>query len=558
MTSPASPDLPITARTHAIVGVTALAAVLLYLDRVCISMTAVYVREDLGIDPVRMGQVLGAFFFSYALAQVPSGWFSDRWGARLMMVIYILAWSLFTGLTGLAVGFLTLLAARLAFGVGQAGAYPTAASLLSRWVPSAKRGRASSLVALGGRLGGATAPLLTAALLVALTPPTTTSQLREGDLLAPIPLAKGLLRSGDSTPAQLGQRVRAHFSPEGNAGAAALAALEPPQSPDSESVTRLREELNQVLNDPALTEGLDWSNVGLAREARGLMQKPRDSRTALETERLNRLALEASYPNTIRQIHGRSWRTVMFLYAALGVVVAGAYWLIVRDRPPASAGTAASSKVGVSEFPVGLLARSRNLWFGSLAQFGLNVGWVFLITLLPDYLAEVFAVPLEERGTMSMVPLLAACVGMFFGGRLTDRLVAALGLRRGRALPVGLAPFFCAAACLCCPLLPRAWDVVGALAFMAFVVDLAVPAIWAFVQDIGGRHVGSALGWGNMWGNFGAALSPVLLSEVQVRFGWNYVFVACAVSFVIAGIAGLCIDATQPLEAETTPRSGAV
>src|SRR5262249_29020604 len=147
------------------------------------------------------------------------------------------------------------------------------------------------------------------------------------------------------------------------------------------------------------------------------LQKPRDTRTALETERLNRLALEASYPNTIRQIHGRSWRTVMFLYAALGVVVAGAYWLIVRDRPPASAGTVALSKVGVSEFPVGLLARSRNLWFGSLAQFCLNVGWVFLITLLPDYLAEVFAVPLEERGTMSMVPLLAACVGMFFGGR---------------------------------------------------------------------------------------------------------------------------------------------
>src|SRR5207247_2419412 len=154
-------------------------------------------REELGITPVEMGWVFGAFFFSYALAQVPSGWLSDRWGARRMMVIYILGWSLFTAATGWATGLVTLLVARLAFGVGQAGAYPTAASLLSRWVPAAQRGRASSFVALGGRLGGAAASFVTAALLIAFVPSTNGSRLEaDDDLLAPVPLAKALTNPG--------------------------------------------------------------------------------------------------------------------------------------------------------------------------------------------------------------------------------------------------------------------------------------------------------------------------------------------------------------------------
>src|SRR5262249_33134132 len=125
---------------------------------------------------------------------------------------------------------------------------------------------------------------------------------------------------------------------------------------------------------------------------------------------------------------------------------------------------------------------------------------------------------------------------------------ASLGRGWGRALPIGLTQFACAVACLACPLLPDAWSVIVALGVMSACVDLGVPAIWAFVQDVGGRHTGSALGWGNMWGNFGAALSPVLLTRVQELGGWTAVFVTCAVSFALAATAGLFIDARRPLE----------
>ena len=93
---------------------------------------------------------------------------------------------------------------------------------------------------------------------------------------------------------------------------------------------------------------------------------------------------------------------------------------------------------------------------------------------------------------------------MFFGGFVTDMLRGWLGPRYGRSLPIGVALGVCALAFFMAPALPSAWAVVAALGVMAFLVDLSNPSIWSFAQDVGGRNVGAALGWGNMWGNLGA------------------------------------------------------
>ncbi len=75
-------------------------------------------------------------------------------------------------------------------------------------------------------------------------------------------------------------------------------------------------------------------------------------------------------------------------------------------------------------------------------------------------------------------------------------------------------------------------------------------ATWAYAQDVGGRFAASVLGWGNMWGNLGAALAPVLFNRVlELSAGnWDYVFHMCAAAFAISGFAALAIDATQPID----------
>ncbi|HEY2911069.1 MAG TPA: hypothetical protein VGI99_12530, partial [Gemmataceae bacterium] len=76
------------------------------------------------------------------------------------------------------------------------------------------------------------------------------------------------------------------------------------------------------------------------------------------------------------------------------------------------------------------------------------------------------------------------------------------------------------------------------------------PCIWSFAQDVGGRNVGAALGWGNMWGNLGAALSPVLLTEIRLEAGWNVAFTCCGIAFALAAVCGFLLDATKPVEPE--------
>lgn len=188
------------------------------------------------------------------------------------------------------------------------------------------------------------------------------------------------------------------------------------------------------------------------------------------------------------------------------------------------------------------------MWLFGFVQTGVNIGWAFLITLLPDYLWERFSVEPDDRGTMQSVILAVGCAGMVVGGLTTDWFRRMLGPRWGRAIPLGVTSAGCAALCLLVCAMNDPWAVTALLAAMAFLVDLSVPCIWAFAQDVGGRKVGAALGWGNMWGNLAAWLSPILLNQVKLRAGWDVAFIVSGGFFILAAICGLSLNAAQPVD----------
>jgi nitrate/nitrite transporter NarK len=258
---------------------------------------------------------------------------------------------------------------------------------------------------------------------------------------------------------------------------------------------------------------------------------------------------------------------VFVLYGLCGVVVAGLFWLVVRDHPPTvPSPTPAASDERAEEWhamptprprptfvgQLGLLARTRNMWFYGGMQFGVNIGWVFLVTLLPTYLNKQFDMPLEERGRMQSIVLVIGLFGMIFGGMFTDLLRAWLGPRLGRSVPLGVALGGCSVAFFLIPTLASVWAVIAALGVMAFLVDLHNPTVWSFAQDVGGKNVGAALGFGNMWGNLGAALSPVLLGGIARAAGWDTAFAVCGCAFAAAACCGLLLDATKPVDAADT------
>ncbi len=57
-------------------------SVLLYLDRMAIAVPVKAIAADLKLTDEQVGDSMAAFFWCYALCQVPAGWLGDRWGGR--------------------------------------------------------------------------------------------------------------------------------------------------------------------------------------------------------------------------------------------------------------------------------------------------------------------------------------------------------------------------------------------------------------------------------------------------------------------------------------------
>ena len=117
-------------------------AMLLYLDRYALSPVTGTLLTELKVNKEELGRtIFFAFFFAYAVLQVPAGWLSDTFGARRMLAVYVAVWSLATMYMGFVNGLTAIFMVRFLLGISQAGAYPTAASLLKRWFPYGARGR---------------------------------------------------------------------------------------------------------------------------------------------------------------------------------------------------------------------------------------------------------------------------------------------------------------------------------------------------------------------------------------------------------------------------------
>lgn len=177
---PTSPR-PSRAR-YGVLGFACSLALLTYLDRICIMQARQSIKEDLGFSETDMGLIFAAFLVGYLLLEVPGGWMGDRWGSRRVVTGIVLAWSLFTALTGcvwtfvldsgrqLQIGSLavplainslaTMLLIRFLFGLAEAGAFPNVTRIIRDWFPLNERASALGWVWTCARLGGALAPVI--------------------------------------------------------------------------------------------------------------------------------------------------------------------------------------------------------------------------------------------------------------------------------------------------------------------------------------------------------------------------------------------------------------
>ena len=145
---------------HRVLGLLILLFAVVYLDRVCISVAGPRIQDDLHIDPIGWSWVTAMFTLSYCLFEIPTGALGDRIGPRRVLTRVVLWWSAFTSLTGMVWNYNLLLITRFCFGAGEAGAFPNASVVVSRWFPKTQRAGMSGVLLMASQIGGAIAPLL--------------------------------------------------------------------------------------------------------------------------------------------------------------------------------------------------------------------------------------------------------------------------------------------------------------------------------------------------------------------------------------------------------------
>src|SRR5205809_8143121 len=145
---------------HRVLGLLILLFAIVYLDRVCISLAGPRIQDDLHIDPIGWSWVTAMFTLSYCLFEIPTGALGDRIGPRRVLTRVVLWWSAFTSLTGMVWNYNLLLITRFCFGAGEAGAFPNASVVVSRWFPTTQRAGMSGVLLMASQIGGAIAPLL--------------------------------------------------------------------------------------------------------------------------------------------------------------------------------------------------------------------------------------------------------------------------------------------------------------------------------------------------------------------------------------------------------------
>jgi MFS transporter, ACS family, glucarate transporter len=169
-------------------------------------------------------------------------------------------------------------------------------------------------------------------------------------------------------------------------------------------------------------------------------------------------------------------------------------------------------------------------------------------------LKEVFETPEKTRAIYQSLPLYSAIAGMLLGGWLSDLAVQRYGPRWGRCMPVVASRILVALAYVGCLIFHNPFHITLLMCLIAFAVDMGISPLWAWAQDVSGRHVGAVVGWANMWGNIGAAIAPMVFVRIRQAYplepllGWNLVFMVCAGVQIVGVFAALGLDTRKKID----------
>ena len=123
-------------------------------DRMILSVLFTPIKAEFGLTDTQLGLLGGlAFAIFYATLGIPVARLADRGNRKLIIVLSLFVFSVFTVLCGFAVGLVTLILFRIGVGIGEAGVNPASQSIVADYYPAEKRSSAMAILMLGANIG---------------------------------------------------------------------------------------------------------------------------------------------------------------------------------------------------------------------------------------------------------------------------------------------------------------------------------------------------------------------------------------------------------------------
>ena len=239
------------------------------------------------------------------------------------------------------------------------------------------------------------------------------------------------------------------------------------------------------------------------------------------------IGLAAFSPLLFLILEHHGWRTLFFLTGGLGIAFTFVWWKFYHEpHQSKTANKAELEYIGVENtasadenIPFNWpdakrLLCCRQIIGASLGQFAGNTTLVFFLTWFPTYLANERHLPWLHVGFFASWPFLAAAIGIFFGGWVSDKILKkTCSVNISRKLPIisGLL----LSSCIIIANWVESNTAVIIIMSIAFFGQGMVGLGWTLISDIAPKNMGGLTGGiFNFCANMASIITPLIIGVI--------------------------------------------
>mmetsp|Transcript_18270 Transcript_18270/g.46409 ORF Transcript_18270/g.46409 Transcript_18270/m.46409 type:complete len:649 (-) Transcript_18270:188-2134(-) len=566
----------------AVVALCFLGIVICYADRSNIGTAILDMQAEYQWTNSTQGVVLSSFYWGYTIAQIPGGWAAQRFGGKIVMLLAVALWSLFTVLTPPVSPILPLLIfVRILLGLGEGVSFPAVHQLIAGWVPATEHSTAVAVVTAGSYLGTVAANFATPLIISHLSWHWSFYIFGSIGLIwcvlwmpivpfraPPLPLKPIIDQEQPVT-------VRSLLLGNVNAEDLSYATdCDPAQYTAAEQLLLEKDAREALPGAESSTETLALGRTSATiatTSAFTVVSRPVTSRALALSEDGTHLVSAALSSSDESQgaagvLYADSERTGPRTHLASGsATLAGSPLSASSSSSSLSTSPSAPPRVlaqlGCADIPWALIFAEPGVWAIVLNQFFNSWGFYVLLNWTPTYYKQELGVQIDDLSYLLALPYLVQGLVGLTVGVAADAMKERLGWSVVAVRRIFQVTGMVAPGIMLIVLCYRTAEAVEAMVYLMIALGFnafTLAGVSVYHLDIAPRYAGVVFGIGNMAGNIPGIVATwstgVLLDQFH---SWKLIFWLAIIQYFLGAIAWLLLarrNAPRPeLALETSP-----